>query len=50
MIVSHFVPPYLFIRYESAVVEGNVIKPMETKLKFKTDLKVPKVGVHPSFF
>lgn len=32
-------------RYASAVVEGTVIKPIETKLKFKTQVKVPKVCV-----
>jgi len=33
------------IRYESTVVlPGNVVKPVETKLKFRTEIQVPKVG------
>jgi len=31
--------------YETTVVEGNVIKPVETKMQFKTERKVGKTGV-----
>mmetsp|Transcript_21218 Transcript_21218/g.61757 ORF Transcript_21218/g.61757 Transcript_21218/m.61757 type:complete len:543 (-) Transcript_21218:527-2155(-) len=31
--------------YETTVVEGNVVKPVETKMQFKTERKVGKVGV-----
>ena len=31
--------------YQTTIVEGNVVKPVETKMKFKTETKVPKVGV-----
>jgi len=31
--------------YETTVVEGNVIKPVETSMQFKTERKVGKVGV-----
>jgi hypothetical protein len=30
-------------RYETTMVEGNVIKPVETKVQFRTERKVPKV-------
>eukprot|EP00537_Pseudo-nitzschia_pungens_P017786 CAMPEP_0172407910 /NCGR_PEP_ID=MMETSP1061-20121228/75582_1 /TAXON_ID=37318 /ORGANISM="Pseudo-nitzschia pungens, Strain cf. pungens" /LENGTH=538 /DNA_ID=CAMNT_0013144025 /DNA_START=112 /DNA_END=1728 /DNA_ORIENTATION=+ len=32
-------------KYESTLVEGNVVVPVETKMQFKTERKVPKVGV-----
>jgi hypothetical protein len=32
-----------YYRYETTMVEGNVIKPVETKVQFRTDRKVPKV-------
>jgi myo-inositol-1-phosphate synthase len=31
--------------YESTLVEGNVVKPVQTKMQFKTDRKVGKIGV-----
>jgi len=31
--------------YQTTVVEGNVVKPIETKMKFRTERKVGKVGV-----
>lgn len=31
--------------YETTVVEGNVVKPIETKMQFKTEKKVGKTGV-----
>ncbi|CAB9516031.1 Inositol-3-phosphate synthase [Seminavis robusta] len=31
--------------YETTMVEGNTIKPVSTKMQFKTETKVPKVGV-----
>ena len=34
-----------FQSYHSTIVEGNVVKPVETKMKFKTERKVGKVGV-----
>lgn len=35
---------YLFFRYESTIVEGNDVVPTETKMQFKTEREVPKVG------
>ena len=35
----------LLFRYESTLVEGNVVVPVETKMQFKTERAVPKVGV-----
>jgi len=32
-------------KYESTLVEGNTIVPIETKMQFKTERVVPKVGV-----
>ncbi|VEU41303.1 unnamed protein product [Pseudo-nitzschia multistriata] len=32
-------------KYESTLVEGNVVVPVETKMQFKTERTVPKVGV-----
>jgi len=32
-------------RYESSLVDGNVVVPVETKMQFRTDRIVPKVGV-----
>jgi hypothetical protein len=31
--------------YETTIVEGNKVKPVETKMQFKTEKKVGKVGV-----
>jgi len=31
--------------YETTIVEGNVVKPVSTKMQFRTERKVPKVGV-----
>ena len=31
-------------RYESTLVEGNVVIPVETKMQFKTERAVPKVS------
>jgi len=31
--------------YETTMVEGNIVKPVKSKLKFKTEKKVGKVGV-----
>eukprot|EP00934_Nitzschia_sp_Nitz4_P006620 Nitzschia sp. Nitz4//scaffold315_size20666//4092//6029//NITZ4_008641-RA/size20666-snap-gene-0.17-mRNA-1//1//CDS//3329547486//6610//frame0 len=31
--------------YETTIVEGNLVRPVETKMEFKTDVKVPKLGV-----
>ena len=31
--------------YDTTIVEGNVIKPQQTKMQFKTDRKVGKTGV-----
>jgi myo-inositol-1-phosphate synthase len=31
--------------YETTIVEGNVVKPVESKMKFRTERKVPKLGV-----
>lgn len=31
--------------YETTIVEGNVVKPVATKMQFKTETKVPKLGV-----
>jgi myo-inositol-1-phosphate synthase len=36
----------LLFRYETTLVEGNVVKPIETKMQFKTERKVPKVRCH----
>jgi hypothetical protein len=33
-----------FFRYESTLVEGNVVMPVETKMQFKTERAVPKVS------
>ena len=33
------------IRYETTVVEGNVVKPIKTEMKIKTDTTVGKTGV-----
>ena len=30
-------------RYETTIVEGNIVKPVETKMQFRTERKVPKV-------
>ena len=35
----------LCFRYESTLVEGNVVVPVETNMQFKTERAVPKVGV-----
>jgi len=32
-------------KYESTLVEGNMVVPVETKMQFKTERAVPKVGV-----
>mmetsp|Transcript_8744 Transcript_8744/g.12714 ORF Transcript_8744/g.12714 Transcript_8744/m.12714 type:complete len:533 (-) Transcript_8744:122-1720(-) len=32
-------------KYETTIVEGNVVKPVETKMQFKTEKKVGKTGV-----
>jgi myo-inositol-1-phosphate synthase len=31
--------------YETTIVEGNVVKPVKSKMKFRTERKVPKLGV-----
>lgn len=31
--------------YQTTIVEGNVVKPVETKMQFRTERKVPKLGV-----
>ena len=31
--------------YETTIVEGNTVKPMKTKMQFKTERKVGKTGV-----
>jgi myo-inositol-1-phosphate synthase len=31
--------------YETTVVEGNIVKPVSTKMQFKTETKVPRTGV-----
>ena len=36
---------FLNFRYESTLVEGNVVVPIETNMQFKTERAVPKVGV-----
>lgn len=33
----------MFNRYETTIVDGSVVRPIETKLKFRTERKVPKV-------
>jgi myo-inositol-1-phosphate synthase len=33
----------LTLSYETTIVEGNVVKPVETKMQFRTERKVPKV-------
>lgn len=33
------------LSYEATIVDGNVIKPQQTKMQFKTDRKVGKTGV-----
>jgi hypothetical protein len=38
---------FAFVRYESTLVEGNTIVPIETKMQFKTERVVPKVRVNP---
>lgn len=32
-------------RYETTIVDGNVVKPVVTKMQFRTERKVPKVRV-----
>jgi len=34
---------FVLLRYETTMVEGNVLKPVETKMQFRTERKVPKV-------
>ena len=36
---------FILVSYETTMVEGSVIKPVETKMQFKTDRKVGRVGV-----
>ena len=31
--------------YETTVVEGSIVKPVETKMQFRTERQVPKLGV-----
>ena len=33
----------IYCSYETTIVEGNVVKPISTKMQFKTEAKVPKV-------
>jgi hypothetical protein len=35
---------FLSIRYQSTMVDGNIVQPMETNMMFRTERKVPKVG------
>ena len=35
----------LFFSYETTIVEGSIVKPVETKMQFRTERKVPKLGV-----
>lgn len=37
--------PLYFCRYETTIVEGSVVKPVETKMQFRTERQVPKLGV-----
>jgi len=37
--------PMPIFRYENALVEGNVVVPLVTKMKFKTERAIPKLGV-----
>ena len=31
--------------YETTIVEGSIVKPVETKMQFRTERKLPKLGV-----
>ena len=47
-VVVSLLSPLLFLiavpcSYESTVVDGNVVRPVETKMQFRTQRKVPKV-------
>ena len=35
----------IIISYETTVVAGNVVKPISSKMKFRTERKVPKVSL-----
>jgi hypothetical protein len=35
----------LSTRYQTTIVQGNIVKPVETKMQFKTERHVPKLGV-----
>eukprot|EP00529_Nitzschia_sp_RCC80_P025492 CAMPEP_0113452552 /NCGR_PEP_ID=MMETSP0014_2-20120614/6906_1 /TAXON_ID=2857 /ORGANISM="Nitzschia sp." /LENGTH=531 /DNA_ID=CAMNT_0000343929 /DNA_START=143 /DNA_END=1738 /DNA_ORIENTATION=+ /assembly_acc=CAM_ASM_000159 len=39
---EHIVSNY---RYETTVVDGNIVRPKETNMEFRTERKVPKLGV-----
>ena len=36
---------FLLHSYETTVVEGSIVKPVETKMQFRTERQVPKLGV-----
>ena len=36
---------FTVFRYETTIVEGNVVKPVSTKMQFRTERKVPKVNL-----
>jgi hypothetical protein len=34
-----------FVRYSTTIVDGDIVRPKETPLIFRTERKVPKLGV-----
>ena len=45
--LSHCVAWYHYssYRYSTTLVEGNIVRPVETKMQFRTERNVGKVGV-----